>query len=480
MDSVEAVMASLKLINDEYCIGDFGDERLCRTGILIYSRMSERGTVCLRRLSDDRATQRRFHRLLEHPNVTPQEIIRHGTERTAQAVAGRHVLAIQDTSELDYTAHARRTAGLGGISNNKGCGLFIHPVLVIDAETHGCLGLAHEAAWVREAAAEQPRERRPIEEKESMRWLAGAQAAEKRLHRAALVTVVADRESDIFEEWDRVPNERTHLITRARHDREIEGGGTLFGWLASQPAAACMTLEVPSRAAGKAYRSTDGARSGGRSAHLAHMELRYGTVRIRRPKGSRAKQSSIALSVVEIRESPDTVLPGEPAVRWVLLTSHDVQTVEKALQIVDWYGQRWNIEQLFRILKRQGLDIESSQLEQADELLKLAAIATLVATKTLQMVKARDGDTNQPASDAFDDDEITVLQKMQGKFEGRTEKLKNPYVARSLAWATWIIARLGGWTGYAREARAGPITMLHGLERFGSMMLGWKLANTWA
>lgn len=472
-------MTTFKSISDEHCIGGFGDERLCKTGILLYRRMSERGTVCLRRLSDDRPTQRRFHRLLEHPNVTPQEIIRHGTERTAQAVAGRHVLAIQDTSELDYTPHARRTAGLGGISSNKGYGLLIHPVLVIDADSHACLGLAHQAAWVREPTTERPRERRPIEEKESMRWLDGAKAAAKRLDRAAMVTVVADRESDIYDQWDRIPTERTRLLTRARHDRQLEGGGTLFEWLASQPPAACMTLEVPARTAGKAYRSTDGARSHARTAHCAHMEIRYGTVNIRRPIGSDAKQSSISLSVVELSESPATVLPGEPAVHWVLLTTHDVQTVEQALQMVQWYQQRWNIEQLFRILKRQGLDVESSQLEQADELLKLAAIAILVATKTLQMVIARDGNTNQPASDAFDHDEITVLGKMQGKLEGRTEKLKNPHVARSLAWATWIIARLGGWTGYAKE-RAGPITMRHGLERFASMMQGWRLAQLWA
>jgi hypothetical protein len=54
------------LIADEYCIGLFGDRRLCRIGALLYSRIVERDTVCLRRLSDNRPTQRRFHRLLEH------------------------------------------------------------------------------------------------------------------------------------------------------------------------------------------------------------------------------------------------------------------------------------------------------------------------------------------------------------------------------------------------------------------------------
>ncbi|WP_167228270.1 IS4 family transposase [Massilia rubra] len=468
------------LVADAPCIGEFGDKRLCRTGSLLYSRMIERGTVCLRQLSDDRATQRRFHRLLEHHSVTSGEIIRYGSERTAQAAAGRHVLAIQDTSELDYSAHARRTSGLGGISNNKGCGLFIHPVLAVDAENNACLGIAHEVAWVREARSTAKRTRRPIEEKESMCWLEGAQGAQRCLQQAALVTVVADRESDIYEQWDRIPDGHVHLLTRARWDRQIEEGDTLCGWLSKQPAMACQILDISARPAGKAYRSTDGARKSARTAHLAHMELRYGRVRIRRPQDCRASQTSIALSVVELKERPDTVLPGEQPVHWILLTSHDVETAEQALQVVNWYEQRWQIEQLFRTLKRQGLGLESSQLAEASELLKLASIATLAATRTLQLVNARDGKTKQPASDAFDGDEVVVLEKLQGKFEGKTAKQKNPHPVHSMAWASWTIARLGGWTGYASDAKPGPITMLRGLQRFESMVQGWQLAKMWA
>lgn len=473
-------MTTADLLGDEYCIGQFGDKRFCRTGKLLYSRMVERCTVCLRRLSDDRATQRRFHRLLEHPDVTPQEIIRHGGERTAQAAAGRHVLAIQDTSELDYSAHAQRTAGLGKISSSKRLGLFIHPVLVVDAQSQACLGIAHQTAWVRESTTQRQHKRRPIEEKESMRWLQGAQGARQCLSEAALVTVVADRESDIYEEWDRIPDGRVHLLTRAHYDRQLDDGSTLHAWLAAQPAMACSVIDVPARAAGKAYESTDGARSGARTAHRAHMELRYGRVRIIRPKGCQASQASIELSVIDIRELPETVPPGEQPVHWILLCTHDVQSAEQALDVVDWYQQRWHIEQLFRILKRQGLDLESSQLESADELLKLASIAVLAAARTLQLVNARDGQTQQSASDAFDDDEIDVLEKLQGQLQGKTEKQKNPHPIYTMAWAAWTVARLGGWTGYAKEAKPGPITMLHGLQRLDSMVQGWKLAKMWA
>ena len=467
-------------VGDEYCIGKFGDKRICNTGKLLYSRMLQRGTGCLRRLSDDRAIQRRFHRLLEHPDVTPEEIIRHGGSRTAQAATGRHVLAIQDTSELDYSAHAKRTAGLGRISSKHGLGLFIHPVLAVDADNQACLGIAHLQAWIRSEKTQPVRARRPIEEKESMRWLRGAQGAQDCLRQAAMVTVIADRESDIYEEWDRLPDEHLHLLTRARFDRALEGGGTLHEWLAKQPAMAHLVLDVPARAAGKAYKSTDGARSSKRTAHKAQMQLRYGRVRIVRPKGCKAQQAALELSVVEIRELPDTVKPGELPVHWILLCTHDVQDVEQGLQIVKWYRQRWQIEQLFRTLKQQGLDLESSQLEEGSELLKLASIAVLVAARTTQLVDARDGQTQQLASDAFDDDELVVLENLQRKLQGKSEKLKNPHPAKSMAWASWTIARLGGWFGQPREAKPGPITMHHGLQRFEGMVQGWKLAKMWA
>lgn len=141
---------------------------------------------------------------------------------------GCHVLAIQDTRELDYSAHRSRTAGLGVTNGSNGYGMLIQPVLAVDAQTQDFLGIAHEALWVREEASEPKRERHPIEEKDSMRWLQGAQAARKWLSESRLVTVVADRESDIYEEWDLILDERTHLLTRANHDRQLEDGITLL------------------------------------------------------------------------------------------------------------------------------------------------------------------------------------------------------------------------------------------------------------
>ena len=94
----------------------------------------------------------------------------------------------------------------------------------------------------------------------------------------------------------------------------------------------------------------------------------------------------------------------------------------------------------------------------------------------MQMVLARDG-SSQPATAVFEQDEIPVLAALQPTLEGKTEKQKNPHPKTSLAWAAWIIARLGGWNGYKSEAPPGPITFLNGLRRFATLADGWRLAN---
>ena len=167
---------------------------------------------------------------------------------------------------------------------------------------------------------------------------------------------------------------------------------------------------------------------------------------IKRP--SRCKGANlppaIDLTVVEVRELAESVVGQEEAIHWRLFTTHPVETVAQAKQIVNWYRQRWTIEQLFRILKKQGLDLESSQLEQAQSLMKLAVLAVQVAVTSLQLVSSREGLTEQAVSDVFNPKEILLLTMLLRQYEGRTQNQKNPYSNHQLAWAAWIIARIGG------------------------------------
>ena len=108
---------------------------------------------------------------------------------------------------------------------------------------------------------------------------------------------------------------------------------------------------------------------------------------------------------------------------------------------------------------------------------KLVVLAASAAVRTMQLTLAREGNTTRPASDTFTKEEQDFLEHLQPELEGKTDKQKNPHEKRTLAWSSWIIARLGGWKGYSSERKPGPITMLHGLQRFSSMQQGWLLAR---
>lgn len=422
--------------------------------------------VCLRRLGGDRATEVKFGRWIRNDNVRIEELIDHATAKVEELARGLHVLAIQDTTELNYQAHAERVDGLGSVGNGTDVGLFLHPMLALDAASGACLGLAAIHPWTRRHVAADHYARLPIEEKESYRWLKSAETAKQRLHHATMITIIADRESDIYEEWARLPDAQTHLLTRVCRDRRLNNGEKLYAHSDTLPVVATPVMEIA-------------ARPGKRSAHRAQMEIRFGRVLIQRPakKPVQGLPSEIALTLVDVRETASSRVPGEPPIHWRLLTTHAVTTGEQALEIIDWYRQRWQIEQLFRTLKRQGLNIESSQLEGAPGLTKLAVLALQVAVKSLQLTRARDGTDARLATDAFEPEELTVLTALQPKLEGKTAKQKNPHGQGQLAWAAWIIARLGGWKGYASESPPGPITMLRGMQQFASLRSGWALAE---
>lgn len=462
---------------ESFYIGEFGDQRLKASGAELLSRMVEQNSVCLRRLGKNRAGEMRFGRWLSNSKVTAQEIARESCVKTGKLAAGAHVLALHDTSELNFQARASSTTGLGTVGNGKDVGLFIHPLLAIDAASKACLGLAHQHSWIRKKVAGHYA-KLPIELKESYRWIQVAKAGKKNLEQAAMVTIIADREADIYEAWDRIPDHKTHMLTRVCRDRKLKGGEKLYGWLERQAIQACYELNVKARAAKKSYVSSE-ASEGKRTAHRAKMEVRFGHVEIVKPSNCRDKtaQKSIKLWVVEVKEQKDSVIGNEEPIHWRLFTTHPIMSVEDALQLVDWYCERWQIEQLFRTHKKQGLNIEASQIEHGERLMKLANVATQAAVRTMQLTMARDGNTDQPASDLFEEDELACMAQLCPTLEGKTLKQKNQYPPQSLAWAAWNIARLGGWKGYASESKPGPVTMLRGQQKFASMVEGWKLSK---
>lgn len=434
-----------------------------KKGALLLGRLVESCSCTLRRASQGRKEEVGAGRFLGNEKVSEEEILAASAAQLGDRVCGLHVLAIQDTSEVNYQHHAGRVRGLGPVGNGRDLGLFVHPVIAVEASSGALLGLAGAQIWTRPAQSSgQDYRSLPIEEKESYRWLCGGEQAKAALGQAAMVTVIADRESDIYEEWARLPDERCHLITRASRNRALEDGGRLFSVAEDWPVAHRFTLDLRAQP--------------GRSARCAKLELRFGELIIKRPQrcSDPDAPASLRLNLVEVREVAAEVK--EP-IHWRLLTTHAVESVAQALQIVEWYRWRWHIEQLFRTLKSQGLDIEASQVTSAAALKKLVALASIAAVRIMQLVLARDGAGGRPASDVLEAELLPLASALQRQLEGKTEAQKNPHEPASLPWLAWIIARLGGWKGYKSERKPGPITMSNGWKRFEAIADGWRLSH---
>jgi hypothetical protein len=411
----------------------------------------------LRRLGEGKRPQEvGFGRFLANPKVTVERLIAGWSDQTGAAASGRHVLAIQDTSEIHFKTTVERRRGLGEVGKGgRPRGLLLHAMLALDAGTGACLGLVGGRIWNRGERVKTDRHQRRSEDKESHRWIETAKAAQATLAQAAQVTVIGDRESDIFTLWASLPAPDFHLIVRVMQDRRLADGSSLYDALAAAPIRATRAVNLPERAK--------------RKARTAKLSLRFIPVELAAPRHARAPDLpvSVSLNCIEVIEL-DPPKGAEP-VHWRLLTTHALPDTEAAWQIADWYKLRWVIEQFWRLLKRQGLQLEDSQVESAERLIKLTAIATKAAVTTLQLLQARDGRSNEPAKAAFKPDELALLQRLDTKYQGRTAAQQNPHPKASLAWAAWLIARLGGWDGYASSKPAGPITFKHGLEQFNAM-----------
>ena len=426
--------------------------------------MVARKSVCLRRLCGGRrAGQVRFGRFLANPRVTVQRVIESWSEQTRFAAADWHVLAIQDTSEIRFSTTDDTPRGLGKIKKGNVRGALLHAMLGVDADSGICLGLVGGRVWTRTDEVKPPHGQRPLSDKESQRWVTTAHHAQEVLAQARMVTFVGDRESDFYALWAHVPSENVHVLTRAMHDHALLDGETLYRTVERVAFADRVTIELRQRA--------------NRRARKAKLAMRFGTITLKRPirTPERDLPESLTVNFIEVIESeaPDGVEP----LHWLLLTTHAVTSAADAWQIVAWYKQRWIIEQFFREMKTQGLKIEDSQLQTADRLTKLVAIAAKAAAIIIQLVQARDGRQAQSAELAFAADEVETLKALNKRLEGKTALQKNPHKERSLAWAAWIIAKLGGWDGYPSSKPPGPITFHHGLTYFRAFAEGWAYRN---
>jgi hypothetical protein len=176
-----------------------------------------------------------------------------------------------------------------------GGGDYLHAVMALDAQDGSILGLVDGQTLQRSSGRKKLRRALPIEEKESFRWLQGADAAASVCAGARRITVVADREGDIYEAFARRPA-GVELLIRASHDRSLDDGGKLFAALDDLPEAGRANLDLPA--------------SPGRKARTVQLVLRFGTFTVTKPGGPLGKAGprgglpvTVDLQFIDVREA---------------------------------------------------------------------------------------------------------------------------------------------------------------------------------
>ena len=421
----------------EFGAAPLGDKRLSRRLVRVAQAKAEHPEQSMPQIfQGDTAALKGYYRLVDHPDpdavsiATILEPHRACTIRRMQTY--RQVLAIHDETDLDY-ASLVESEGLGVIGKNQtkteSRGLSLHSTLVVTADTGLPLGLLRV-----DCAAPQLKPHRkgkdhryiPTQDKDTQRWIDSLQDAIHVAHDIPGATVinVMDREGDFFELFDAWRcDPRGHVLVRAKHDRRIDDDATLFESVKRSPVRAWGQVRVSRRSA----RPKKGRRGAlpARPARDAQVELRYQSVQIQPPHcGLNRHKSPIPVWILHVKET----LPakGQERIEWFLLTTLEIDSVETAMKLVQWYGFRWRIEDWHKVLQ-SGCRVEKAAHDRAERLQRVIAIHAVVAWRILLMTRLAREAPELPAHVIFTDMEVAVLRhaaRTQFKKNSRSQRLR--------------------------------------------------------
>lgn len=440
----------------------FGDIRIDQRAQFVLQKMITAGSAVINKCCHIFTEKIGAYRMLNNDRCTSDLIIKALASFCRERVETNHILCLQDTSEINYSSHNKRMQKKGrkpGIVSNNNSGCFIHPVLAIDADKCTPIGFSHVKIWNRDKTRLSCKERKyktqRVEKKESYRWVESLIKSREVIPENTQVTVVGDRESDIYDFLE-MADKRTNILIRSNQNRCLEEEDVRLAEKMddSEVRGTYQIKLAPGHA---------------KKAREAKMEVRFEPVCIKRPANRKTSLESVSLYCIQVRESPETIPAGEKGIEWRLLTNHEINSIEDALRCVRWYQCRWYIEELFRVLKSKGFGIEEIQLESEDALQKNLLLSLQAALQIMLLKIAFDKkDEQMPASLCFSELQIKMLTILQPRLEGETAILKNPFRQKCLAWAAWIIARQGAWSGYLSQSRPGYITFKTGFDRFNT------------
>jgi hypothetical protein len=443
---------------------DVGDRRRTVRAQHMVAKMAELPEGSIPHVFRTPAEIRAAYRFLSCEDATPEALGAALRDACVARVAQHSVvLALQDTTTLNYTHHPG-TAGRGPLAEAHVLGFLVHSVLA--ASPQGVpLGVLHQKQWARDPEAEgtrNKRQQRPFADKESVRWVEALQVVHEHIPAETTVINVADREGDIYELLAEPRPANSELLIRSCYNRCLcDEDQQLHQTLAAQPVAGEMNVRLRPRP--------------DRKPQDVCVEVRYCTSTLRPPayraEGTKLPPVTLTAILVTEKHRPE----GRKPVRWLLLTTLAVESLEDARRIVTYYTRRWLIERFHYTLK-SGCGIEHSQLRNVLRLRRLLALYCIVAWRLLWMLYLSRAEPDCSCLVALTDQEWRLLYLAWQHLHHRNDPLPTepPPLREAVRW----IAQLGGFIGRKADGDPGVKTLWRGLTRLQDIVLGATLATT--
>ncbi|MBD2465976.1 IS4 family transposase [Oscillatoria sp. FACHB-1407] len=444
--------------SEELAGTDLGDERLNRRLVRIVEDLSARPGASVPVASRDSAALQGTYDFWSNRRVGVEDILGgHQASVMRRARESGVVLAIQDTSELDYSEHRKGTRGIGPISDPEARGLKLHTVLAV-SEAGVPLGILHQRMWSRgeQVGTRKASRQRRIEEKESVRWLESLEETERLLPEGVRVITIADREADIYQLFAQPRRAQSELLIRAAQNRNTKRSAfseevqPLFEVMAGSEIAGELAIELQ--------------RTPKRKARRCVLTVRYARVWLQPPVHLSGMGAIEMWAVLAEEEKPPEK---EKGVRWLLLSTEAVEDLAGACAKLRQYTLRWTIERYFFVLQ-SGCRVEELQLEESERLERAVATYSVVAWRLMWMMYEARRDPDQSVEGILETVEWQALYMVVH----RTREL--PTEAPSLGECVRWIAKKGGFLGRKGDGEPGIKTLWRGWVVVSEVAAFWQ------
>jgi len=431
-------------VDHEFSGIDLGDMRLNKRLLTLASHASTKPTASINQAEPDAQSCKAAYRFYGNESVKAEAIISPHIKRTVERMSDYDwCLSLEDTVYYSYDKHIK-TEGLGHIGTGQR-GIIQHHALVTTLEGLP-LGVLHQNIWSRKVKHHPQRQLAPLEEKESYKWFQCVESCEKAKPPQVNLVHVADREADIFLLLEHMRQLEAYYVIRASEPRKIQDED--INLIEHLDRLDCMGKEAFK--IGKSSKTP--ARTAELSIYYSAVTLEPSTYLTRR--GIACESQSIWV-VYALEENPPK---GVKALSWVLLTNVPVNSLNDALQRIDWYRKRWIIETYHKVIK-SGCLVEDCRLAHADKLSRYIALMSVVGWRILWMRYIQNENPDSKCTLVLTKMEYRALYLKMKKTKKMPRKV--PSVKQAIRW----IAQLGGFLGRQSDGDPGVITIWRGWRR---------------